>query len=62
MMYVTRKIIVTANHMQEYVPENIDFDLFSMRCFWGAERQFWQTTRMNNASLAKPVLHDNKKR
>ena len=28
--------------MLEPVPEDIEFALFGMGCFWGAERRFWQ--------------------
>src|SRR5210317_1535600 len=41
-MQVVSKNIVTGNPMLEPVPENIEFALFGMGCFWGAERRFWQ--------------------
>ena len=41
-MRVASKNIVTGNPMLEPVPENIEFALFGMGCFWGAERRFWQ--------------------
>ena len=41
-MQVASKNIVTGNPMQDPVPENIEFALFGMGCFWGAERRFWQ--------------------
>ncbi len=39
---VPGKHFVNGNPLQAPVPENMQFALFGLGCFWGAEKVFWQ--------------------
>lgn len=41
-MIVPQKHYVNNNPMRPPYPEHLEFAMFGMGCFWGAERKFWQ--------------------
>ncbi|KAJ8306973.1 hypothetical protein KUTeg_015057 [Tegillarca granosa] len=41
-MVVSDKHTVNGNRVVPPFPENVEFAMFGMGCFWGAERKFWQ--------------------
>jgi peptide-methionine (S)-S-oxide reductase len=41
-MIVPQKHYVNGNPMRPPYPEHLEFAMFGMGCFWGAERKFWQ--------------------
>lgn len=42
-MTVPETHYVNGNRIVEPFPEHLEFALFGLGCFWGAERKFWQT-------------------
>lgn len=42
-MQVTNRHFVTGHPIQPPFPENLEFAMFGMGCFWGAERRFWES-------------------
>ncbi|MCK4705249.1 MAG: peptide-methionine (S)-S-oxide reductase MsrA [Gammaproteobacteria bacterium] len=43
-MLVSDKHFVNGNPLQAPFPDNMQFALFGLGCFWGAEKVFWQLT------------------
>ena len=41
-MQISGKHFVNGNSIQEPFPDGIEFAVFGMGCFWGAEKIFWQ--------------------
>lgn len=42
-MQVTNQHFVTGHPIQPPFPDHLEFALFGMGCFWGAERRFWES-------------------
>ncbi len=48
---VYEKHFVNKNRLAEPFPKNMQFALFGMGCFWGAERKFWETEQVYSSMV-----------
>ena len=48
---------VNGNPLQPPFPEQIEFALFGMGCFWGAERKFWEAPGVFSTSVGYVAGH-----
>ena len=48
---------VNGNPMQPPFPEHVEFALFGMGCFWGAERKFWEAPGVFSTSVGYAAGH-----
>jgi len=57
------KMLVTSDHfvfchsLVLPFPENMQFALFGMGCFWGAEKKFWQTSGVYSTAVGYAAGH-----
>ena len=50
-MQVSATHYVNGNRIKPPFPEGIQFALFGLGCFWGAERKFWQTNGIYSTAV-----------
>jgi peptide-methionine (S)-S-oxide reductase len=48
---VPAKHFVNGNPLEPPFPEGLEFALFGMGCFWGAERKFWEATGVYSTAV-----------
>jgi len=48
---VSEKHFVNQNRLSKPFPKNMQFALFGMGCFWGAERKFWEIEQVYSSMV-----------